>query len=97
MEENILTLPKFNFVTKISRNFVTFGDTKFREIKNYFAKFEINISKNFVDHPTEKSGVDCVMCTKHRKKIVWLLPNEYYDRIKMFCQHFVHNLLPISL
>jgi hypothetical protein len=35
----------------VSRNFVIFHDTKFREIKKYFAKYEINISRNFA---TEK-------------------------------------------
>jgi hypothetical protein len=39
----------------MSRNFVIFRVTKFREIKNYFAKYDINISrqKNFVDHLSE--------------------------------------------
>jgi hypothetical protein len=38
----------------ISRNFVIFRDTKFREIRNqYLAKFhEILPQKNFVDHPS---------------------------------------------
>jgi hypothetical protein len=31
------------------------------------------------------------------EKIVWFLPNEYYDRNKTFFQHFVHNLPLISL
>jgi hypothetical protein len=30
----------------ISRNFVIFRDTKFREIKKYIAQYEINISRN---------------------------------------------------
>jgi hypothetical protein len=43
---------------------------------------------------TEKSGVHCV---ENIVKIVWFLPNEYYDRNITCCQHFVHYLPPISL
>jgi hypothetical protein len=57
IQKCILPCENFNFVTKISRNFVIFRDTKFREIKNYLAKYEIKISRqrNFVDHPFPKS------------------------------------------
>jgi hypothetical protein len=37
--------------------------------------------------------LDSVVIVKHRKKILQLLPNEYYGRNKLF-YNFVHNLYP---
>jgi hypothetical protein len=52
IQKCILPCENFNFVTKISRYFAIRNFAKFREIKkNYFAKYEINISRNFA---TEK-------------------------------------------
>jgi hypothetical protein len=67
----------------ISRNFVIFRDTKFSEItrntKNYFAKYEINISRNFA---TEK----------FRRPPFSKYAGFHYTTIVQFCNMFLRNL-----
>jgi hypothetical protein len=93
IQKCILPCENFNFVTKISRYFAKFRNISRYEIsrnkKNYFAKYEINISRNFVDHPTliyskqVSPAFSLIICCK--LVLITVLASKLYVPRVMYC------------